>query len=259
MSTLLSTQELTVYFGGLGAVKNFDLNLETGSLNGLIGPNGAGKTTVFNLITGVYRPTRGKILFKDKTIVGLKSHQIAERGIARTFQNIRLYGDLPVWQNVALGSQFRVKYSIPAAILRLPSYTREEKEIRHKAMGLLKLFGLDNRATEIAKNLPYGEQRRLEICRALSSNPDLLLLDEPAAGMNPSEVDELIQLIKWVHQEFKLTILLIEHHMQVVMGICPNIVVMDFGEIIARGNPAEIQGNQRVVEAYLGKEEEEAV
>ncbi len=256
MSTLLNISGMTHFFGGLKAVGNFDLALETGDLTGLIGPNGAGKTTVFNLITGVYRPTHGAITFNGKSLVGLPSHQIAGLGIARTFQNIRLYGDLPVWQNVALGRQFRVKYSIPAAILRLPAYIREENEIQDKAMRLLTLFGLDNRANEIAKNLPYGEQRRLEICRALSSDPQLLLLDEPAAGMNPHEVEELIRLIRWVHEEFKLTILLIEHQMQVVMGICPHIVAMDFGEIIARGSPAEIQNNQSVIEAYLGKVEE---
>jgi len=257
MSTLLNISGMTHFFGGLRAVSDFDMALEPGDLTGLIGPNGAGKTTVFNLITGVYHPTRGAISFKGKPLVGLKPHDIAGLGIARTFQNIRLYGDLPVWQNVALGRQFRVKYSIPAAILRLPAYHREEAEIREKAMRLLTLFKLDNRANEIAKNLPYGEQRRLEICRALSSDPQLLLLDEPAAGMNPHEVEELIQLIQWVHREFKLTILLIEHQMQVVMGICPHIVAMDFGEIIARGSPAEIQGNKRVIEAYLGKDEEE--
>ena len=160
---------------------------------------------------------------------------------------------------MALGSQFRVKYALPAAILRLPAYHREEKEIRQKALELLNLFGLGNRATEIAKNLPYGEQRRLEICRALAANPQLLLLDEPAAGMNPHEVEDLMALIQWVHREFKLTTILIEHQMRVVMGICPHILAMDFGEVIARGTPVEIQNNQSVIEAYLGKEEEEAI
>jgi branched-chain amino acid transport system ATP-binding protein len=259
MSAVLKIEGLTHYFGGLGAVVNFDLTMEAGELVGFIGPNGAGKTTVFNLITGVYRPTRGAISFNGTSLIGRKSHQIVGLGIARTFQTIRLYGDLPVWQNVALGSQFRVKYALPAAILRLPAYHREEKEIRQKALELLNLFGLGNRATEIAKNLPYGEQRRLEICRALAANPQLLLLDEPAAGMNPHEVEDLMALIQWVHREFKLTTILIEHQMRVVMGICPHILAMDFGEVIARGTPVEIQNNQSVIEAYLGKEEEEAI
>jgi len=216
--------------------------MEQGQMVGLIGPNGAGKTTVFNLVTGVYAPTQGTIAFKDKSLVGLASHQVAERGVARTFQNIRLYNDLPVWENVALGRQFRVKYSIPSAILRLPSFVNEERDIKKKALELLSLFKLDNRANEIAKNLPYGEQRRLEICRALASDPELLLLDEPAAGMNPKEVDQLISLINWVHQEFKLTTLLIEHHMQLVMNICPHIVVLDFGEVICPREPGRNPG-----------------
>lgn len=261
MTTLLEIKGLTRFFGGLRAVGNFDLSMEQGEMVGLIGPNGAGKTTVFNLITGVYAPTKGTIVFKGKNLVGLASHQVAEKGVARTFQNIRLYNDLPVWENVALGRQFRVKYSVASTILRLPSYVREERDIKKQALDLLALFKLDNRANELAKNLPYGEQRRLEICRALASNPDLLLLDEPAAGMNPKEVDQLIGLINWIHQEFKLTTLLIEHHMQLVMNICPHIVVLDFGEVIARGTPADIQGNRSVIEAYLGKldEEEEVV
>jgi branched-chain amino acid transport system ATP-binding protein len=257
MSALLNIEGLTQYFGGLAAVSNFDLIMEPGDLIGLIGPNGAGKTTIFNLITGVYQPTRGTILFNNNSLVGLKSHQITSKGIARTFQTIRLYGDMPVWQNVAMGSQFRVKYSLAEAILRLPAFNREEKEIHKKVVELLELFGLADRINEIAKNLPYGEQRRLEICRALAANPDLLLLDEPAAGMNPNEVEELLGLIRWVHREFKLTTILIEHQMQLVMGICPQIVVIDFGQVIARGTPTEIQNNKDVIEAYLGKLEED--
>lgn len=256
--SVLKIEGLTQYFGGLAAVNNFDLTMETGDLIGLIGPNGAGKTTIFNLITGVYRPTRGSIIFDNNSLVGLSSHQITARGIARTFQTIRLYGDLPVWQNVAMGSQFRVKYGLPAAILRLPAYYREEKAIHKKVVELLDLFGLVDRIDDLAKNLPYGEQRRLEICRALAADPQLLLLDEPAAGMNPNEVEELLTLIRWVHKEFKLTTILIEHQMKLVMGICPQIVVIDFGQIIARGNPTEIQNNKDVIEAYLGKMEEEA-
>jgi len=257
MSALLNIEGLTQYFSGLAAVSNFDLIMEPGDLIGLIGPNGAGKTTIFNLITGVYQPTRGTILFNNNSLVGLKSHQITSKGIARTFQTIRLYGDMPVWQNVAMGSQFRVKYSLAEAILRLPAFNREEKEIHKKVVELLELFGLADRINEIAKNLPYGEQRRLEICRALAANPDLLLLDEPAAGMNPNEVEELLGLIRWVHREFKLTTILIEHQMQLVMGICPQIVVIDFGQVIARGTPTEIQNNKDVIEAYLGKLEED--
>ena len=257
MSTVLKIDGLSKYFGGLAAVNNFDLKLEEGELIGLIGPNGAGKTTIFNLITGVYKPTHGTILFHGADLVGLKSHQITARGISRTFQTIRLYGDLPVWENVAMGSQFRVKYGLAAAVLRLPAYHREEAAIHKKVVELLELFGLANRMNELAKNLPYGEQRRLEICRALAADPQLLLLDEPAAGMNPNEVNELLRLIRWVHKEFKLTTILIEHQMKLVMQICPHIVVIDFGEIIARGNPTEIQNDKNVIEAYLGKIEEE--
>lgn len=256
MTAVLKIDKLTKYFGGLAAVNDFSLEMEFGELVGLIGPNGAGKTTVFNLITGVYTPTSGSIEFNGKSLVGLKSYEITSMGIARTFQTIRLYGDMTVAQNVAMGSQFRVKYGLPAAILRLPSYTREEKEIHKKVVTLLELFGLDDRLHEQAKNLPYGEQRRLEICRALAADPQVLLLDEPAAGMNPNEVDELLKLIRWVHSEFKLTTLLIEHQMKLVMNICPRITVIDFGQIIARGTPEEIQNNPDVIEAYLGKMEE---
>lgn len=257
MTVVLDIKELTKYFGGLAAVKDFEITMEEGELVGLIGPNGAGKTTIFNLITGVYLPTKGSIDYYGKSLIGKKQHQITSGGIARTFQTIRLYGDMPVWQNVAMGSQFNVKYGLASAILRLPSFYREEKAILKKAIGLLETFGLDGRLNELAKNLPYGEQRRLEICRALASDPKLLLLDEPAAGMNPNEVDELLHLIRWVHSEFKLTTLLIEHQMKLVMGICPKIVVIDFGQIIARGNPEEIQNNTSVIEAYLGKLEDE--
>jgi branched-chain amino acid transport system ATP-binding protein len=249
---------LTHDFGGLRAVSDFDLQMEEGQLVGLIGPNGAGKTTVFNLITGVYRPTSGDIHFNGTSLIGLASHAIAQMGVARTFQTIRLYGDLPVIDNVSLGRHFQVQYGLTASVLRLPSYAQGEEELHSKAMEFLELFGLAEHAYEDAKSLPYGRQRRLEICRALASNPKLLLLDEPAAGMNPGEVQELMNLITWVHDHYKLTILLIEHQMRVVMGICPHIVAMDFGQIIARGTPEEIQKNTRVIEAYLGTEETEA-
>ncbi len=256
MTAVIDIKGLTRFFGGLAAVNNFELTMEPGELVGLIGPNGAGKTTIFNLITGVYQPTSGTISFQGQSIVGKTQHDITSHGIARTFQTIRLYGDMPVWQNVAMGSQFNTKYGLATAVFRLPKYYSEEKEILKKTIALLETFGLDDRLNELAKNLPYGEQRRLEICRALAGDPSLLLLDEPAAGMNPNEVDELLHLIRWVHKDFNLTTLLIEHQMKLVMGICPRLVVIDFGQIIARGTPSEIQNNKAVIEAYLGKMED---
>ncbi|MRR29990.1 ABC transporter ATP-binding protein [bacterium] len=251
--TILNVEGLTKFFGGLGAVQNFDITLKQGDLNGLIGPNGAGKTTVFNLITGIYTPTRGKIEFNGETTAGLEPFEITRKGIARTFQNIRLFSNLSVLDNVRIAYHPHAGYSLTDSVLRTRNFYVKEDELTEQALDFLAIFGLENIQGETAKNLPYGQQRRVEIARALAANPKLLLLDEPAAGMNPKEIIELMDLIHFIHDRFNLTILLIEHQMRVVMGICRHITVMDFGQVIARGNPKEIQANERVVEAYLGK------
>ena len=252
--TLLKVTNMSKVFGGLRAVSNFNIEMQEGELIGLIGPNGAGKTTAFNVLTGVYEPTEGQIEFDGQSIVGLKPFQITQKGIARTFQNIRLFADLTVLDNVKIAYHFHVKYGLLESVLRIGRYFNEEAEIEKKAIEFLKVFQLDHRKDEIAKNLPYGEQRRLEIARALAAQPKLLLLDEPAAGMNPQETQQLMEMIRWIRKEFNLTILLIEHDMSLVMGVCERIYVLDYGSIIAHGTPKEIKNNPRVIEAYLGEE-----
>lgn len=255
---MLKIDNLTKRFGGVVAVNGFSANIQKDEIVGLIGPNGAGKTTVFNVITGVYEPTDGKIFFnenKEEQIISDKRpDEIAKMGICRTFQNIRLFKDLSVLDNVFIGSHLRLKSNILASLFRIPSYTHEEKKMLEKAEYLLEKVGLYEERNEKSFSLPYGKQRRLEIARALATDPKLLLLDEPAAGMNPQETQDLMRFIKEIKKEFDLTIFLIEHHMEVVMGICERILVLDHGLLIAEGNPEEIQNDQRVIEAYLGVE-----
>jgi len=250
---LLEIVGLNKSFGGLRAVKDLDLTINKGELAGLIGPNGAGKTTAFNLITGIYVATSGTITFDSTDLVGMPPFDITHLGIARTFQNIRLFPNLTVLDNVRIAYHAHAGYSLGDAILRTPRFFQKEQELTEQAQDFLGVFNLQDRQGEIAKNLPYGEQRRLEIARALAANPKLLLLDEPAAGMNSKEIVALMELIHFIRDKFNLTILLIEHQMRVVMGVCERITVMDFGEVIARGTPEEIQADPRVVEAYLGR------
>lgn len=254
MEELLKVNDISMVFGGLRAVSNFSMTINKGELIGLIGPNGAGKTTAFNMITGVYTPTEGEIIFNGQRTSGKKSYQVTQLGMARTFQNIRLFSELSVIDNVKVAYNMHVKYGLLEAVVRFGRYFSEEDKITEMAMDLLKIFHLDGKADELAKNLPYGEQRRLEIARALATGPKLLLLDEPAAGMNPQETKELMELIRWIREKFDLAILLIEHDMGLVMGVCERIYVLEYGLCIASGTPDEIKHNKRVIEAYLGEE-----
>ena len=245
--------QLTKNFGGLTAVLKFDLAVREKELAGLIGPNGAGKTTVFNMITGIYVPSAGSIKFEGNELAHMPPYDITHLGIARTFQNVRLFQNLTVLDNVRVAYHAHAGYGLADSILRTPRFGHKEKELTERTQDFLAVFNLQDRQGEIAKNLPYGQQRRLEIARALAAEPKLLLLDEPAAGMNPNETVVLMDLIHFIRERFNLTILLIEHQMRVVMGICERITVMDFGEVIARGTPTEIQADLRVIEAYLGR------
>jgi branched-chain amino acid transport system ATP-binding protein len=251
-STVLKIDRLTKFFGGLRAVHDFDVDIKEGELVGLIGPNGAGKTTIFNMITGIYPVSAGRVDFQGHDITDLPAHEVTHLGIGRTFQNIRIFPNLTVLDNVRVAYHPHASYGVFDGILRSPRFGRGEKEMTDRAREFLSVFGLEKYQDSLASNLPYGEQRRMEIARALATEPDLLLLDEPAAGMNPGEIVELMDLIHFIRDRFDLTILLIEHQMRVVMGICEWITVIDFGEIIARGTPEEIQNNPQVIEAYLG-------
>ncbi len=253
---LLSLEHVTHHFAGLRALADFNLRLAPGELIAVIGPNGAGKTTVFNLITGVYRPTAGRILFRGEEITGWPSYRIVNRGLARTFQNIRLFRTLSVLDNVRAAQFHQAGYSVYASMLGLRAFTRAEAAIRQRSMELLRLVDLQDLAHARASSLAYGQQRRLEIVRALATRPTLLLLDEPAAGMNPTEAEQLMDLIHRLHEDFDLTILLIEHQMRVVMGMAQRIVVIDFGETIAQGTPDQIRDDPKVITAYLGEETE---
>ena len=250
---LLEVKNLGISFGGLRAVDDFNIHIEKGTLYGLIGPNGAGKTTVFNLLTGVYKPTEGIITLDGSDITGKKTIEINRAGIARTFQNIRLFKDLSVIDNVKVGLHNHMGYSTLTGILRLPKYYKVEKQMTEEAMELLKVFGLEEEANTLADNLPYGKQRKLEIARALATRPKLLLLDEPAAGMNPNETLELMDTIRFVREHFDMTILLIEHDMKLVSGICEELTVLNFGRVLCQGKTSEVLNNPEVIKAYLGE------
>ena len=251
---VLEAKNLGIAFGGLRALQDVQFSIGEKEIIGLIGPNGAGKTTVFNLLTDVYVPTEGTITLENQNIVGKKTYQITQGGISRTFQNIRLFKDISVIDNVKIAMNFQMKYSVLSGIFRLPAYRREEERVDKRAHELLQVFNLDEKAEDLAKNLPYGQQRKLEIARALATNPKVLPLDEPAAGMKPTETKELMETIRLIRDRFGIAILLIEHDMNFVMGICERIYVLDYGKVIAEGNPEEIRNNPRVITAYLGGE-----
>jgi len=255
---MLCANHATMRFGGLTAVSDLNITVEDGEIVGLIGPNGAGKTTAFNMITGVYRPTEGSVVYNGTDITGFEPHKITNIGLARTFQNIRLFRDMNVVENVLVASNLRMGVHLLSSVLHTPGYLRREKEARDKAYDLLESVGLVEHALDSATSLPYGKQRRLEIVRALATKPTCLLLDEPAAGMNPQESHELMDFILKIREQFGISILLIEHHMQVVMGVCARMYVLEYGITIADGTPEEIRKNERVIEAYLGVDNAEA-
>lgn len=254
---LLEARKITMQFGGLKAVDSLEFQIKKGQLVGLIGPNGAGKTTAFNMLTGVYAPTFGEVFLEGKSLKGLKPYQISQRGVTRTFQNIRLFKDLSVLENVLIAGHQHLHYGLFDTLLQTPRFNKAEKQLKEKAMDLLHIFNLEHKAYEGSSSLPYGEQRKLEIVRALATDPKIILLDEPAAGMNHSETHQLMETIAQIREQFKLTVLLIEHDMKLVMGICENIIVLDHGVKIEEGNPQKIQNSQKVIEAYLGVEEKE--
>ncbi len=249
---LLEITNLTQLFSGICAVSELNLTIGHRQLVGLIGPNGAGKTTVFNLVSGFYKPTRGKIIFENRNLAGLKPHQVSALGITRTFQNIRLWKEMSVLDNILVAQHFQLGYGLGSLFFRTPRYLKRESEMRHRALDLLEIFKIREYADEAPGNLPYGMQRKVEIVRALSSGPKLLLLDEPAAGLQSADVNELIELIRWIFEQFDISIWMIEHQMKVVMTLCSHISVIDFGRLIAQGTPDEIQNNPEVIKAYLG-------
>jgi len=254
---LLVAKDISISFGALKAVDSFNLEINSGELIGLIGPNGAGKTTVFNILTGVYNASSGEYTLDGENVIKTSTSALVKKGLARTFQNIRLFKYLSVLDNVVAAYNFRMRYGILSGMLRFPNFWREEKEAKEKAMALLKIFDLDKYANMHAGNLPYGEQRKLEIARAMATEPKILLLDEPAAGMNPKETEDLMNTIKLIRDKFGIAVLLIEHDMKLVLGICERLLVLNYGKILASGKPNEVINNPQVVEAYLGKEEDE--